>query len=132
MVTIDKLAFIHLLDHQILMTQSRGQSTYYIPGGKREQGESDSQALIREVQEELAVALDPSSLTHMGTFTAQAHGKPTGVLVRMTCYSGSFAGTIRPSHEIQNLAYYTYAQRAIVGPVDQLIFDDLHAKGHLE
>ena len=129
---IDKLAFLHFVDKQLLMTLSRGKDTYYIPGGKREEGESDVEALIREVREELTVSLDPQSIKHYGTFTAQAHGKPVGVLVRMTCYTASFSGDLQPSAEIQDLAYYTYAQRDIVGPVDQLIFDDLHEKGLLK
>lgn len=129
---IDKLAFLYFVDKQLLMTLSRGKDTYYIPGGKREEGESDVEALVREVREELTVDLDPQSIKHYGTFTAQAHGKPVGVLVRMTCYTASFSGDLQPSSEIQDLAYYTYAQRDIVGPVDQLIFDDLHEKSLLK
>jgi 8-oxo-dGTP pyrophosphatase MutT (NUDIX family) len=39
---------------EILSTKSKGK--YYIPGGKRENGESDEQTLIREIAEELSVA----------------------------------------------------------------------------
>ena len=77
----------------------------------------------------MTVDLVPDSIKHYGTFTAQAHGKPVGVQVRMTCYTASFTGELQPSSEIQDLVYYTYAQRDIVGPVDQIIFDDLHQKG---
>lgn len=129
---IDKLAFIYLQDKQILMTLSKGKDTYYIPGGKREPGETDAQALIREVEEELTVKILPETMQHYGTFEAQAHGKPDGTIVRMTCYTAEFEGTLTPSSEIQDLAYYTSAQRDIVGPVDQLIFDDLQAKGLVE
>ncbi|MBW7956119.1 NUDIX domain-containing protein [Patescibacteria group bacterium] len=129
---IDKLAFIYLKDQQILMTLSKGKDTYYIPGGKREGNETDQQALAREVEEELTVKVLPSTMKHYGTFEAQAHGKPEGTIVRMTCYTADFEGTIKPSSEIQDLAYYTYAQRDIVGPVDQIIFDDLKAKGFID
>lgn len=129
---IDKLAFLYFVDKKLLMTLSQGKDTYYIPGGKREAGESDIEALSREVREELTVDLIPDTVKHYGTFTAQAHGKPLGVLVRMTCYTADFSGDLQPSSEIQDIAYYTYAQRDIVGPVDQLIFDDLHAKGLLK
>ena len=63
-----------------------------------------------------------------GVFEAQAHGKPEGVMVRMTCYTGDYDGELIPSSEIQDIAYYTYAQKNIVGPVDQIIFDDLKSK----
>ena len=66
-----------------------------------------------------------------GVFEAQAHGKPEGVMVRMTCYTADYDGVLTPSSEIQDIAYYTYAQREIVGPVDQIIFDDLKSKGVL-
>jgi hypothetical protein len=46
----------------------------------------------------------------------------------MTCYQADFVGQLKPSSEIQDIAYYTSAQRDIVGPVDQMIFDDLKAK----
>jgi ADP-ribose pyrophosphatase YjhB (NUDIX family) len=125
---IDKLAYIYLENDQILMTLSEGKETYYLPGGKREAGESDLQALQREVQEELAVELVPATVEYYGTFEAQAHGKPAGTIVRMTCYTAQYQGQLRPNSEIKDIAFYTYAQRDQVGPVDQLIFDDLKAK----
>lgn len=129
---IDKLAFIYIKNRQILMTLSKGKDTYYIPGGKREGGETDLEALIREVKEELTVDIVSKSVKHYGTFEAQAHGKPEGAIVRMTCYEASFEGELQPSSEIQDIAYYTYAQRDIVGPVDQIIFDDLKKKNLID
>lgn len=129
---IDKLAYIYIKDKQILMTLSKGKDTYYIPGGKRDEGETDIEALSREVKEELTVSIVPEIVKHYGTFEAQAHGKPTGTIVRMTCYEADFEGEFQPSSEIQDIAYYTYAQRDIVGPVDQIIFDDLKEKGLID
>ncbi len=129
---IDKLAFLYLKDQQILMTLSKGKSTYYIPGGKREGSETDEQALIREVEEELTVKIILRTMKFYGSFEAQAHGKPEGTIVGMTCYTAEFEGEIKPSGEIQDIAYYTYAQRDIVGPVDQIIFDDLKMKGLIQ
>jgi 8-oxo-dGTP diphosphatase len=118
MVFIDKLAFVYVQDEKVLMSRSRGKDTWYIPGGKREPGESDVEALIREVKEELDVHLIPETIRWYGVFEAQAHGKPEGVMVRMTCYVATFSGE-----------YLGYADKAMGAPVDYLIFDDLYARG---
>ena len=68
MPSIDKIAWIRLEDGKILSTRSHGKEVFYIPGGKREPGETDVQALVREIREELDVAIAPGSATHAGTF----------------------------------------------------------------
>ena len=125
---IDKLAFLHFKDKQLLMALSKGKDTYYIHGGKREGSETDAEALSREVREELSVEIQPETMRLVGVYEAHAHGKPPGTIVRMNCYTAAFVGELQPSSEIQDLAYYTYALRELVGPVDQLIFDDLRER----
>ncbi|UJH90387.1 NUDIX domain-containing protein [Antarcticibacterium sp. 1MA-6-2] len=61
---IDKLAYIHIREKKILMSLSRGKDTWYIPGGKREAGESDHEALIREIEEELTVKIELETLNY--------------------------------------------------------------------
>ncbi|GAB1509983.1 NUDIX hydrolase [Actinophytocola sp. KF-1] len=128
---IDKVAWLRLEGGKILGTRSRGKDVWYLPGGKREPGETDVETLVREIAEELTVVIDPGSAVHVGTFEAQAHGHAAGVVVRMTCYGAEYAGTLAPSNEIAELAWLTYADRDRVSPVDQLIFDDLHRAGRL-
>ena len=126
---IDKLAFIDIQNKKILSTLSKGKDTWYIPGGKREGNETDHEALIREVKEELSVDLVPDTITHYGTFEAQAHGKPEGTVVRMTCYSAKFKGALRASAEVAAFRYVDYTWKEKSSPVDKLIFDDLKTKG---
>ncbi len=128
MKQIDKLAWIEIKDNRILLTKSFGKDTYYIPGGKREVGETDAQALSREIYEELSVMVDTSSLTLMGIFEAQAHGQPEGVLVKMTCYTSHYRGDLRASAEIEAIRWFSYAEKDQVVGVDQLIFDYLKQK----
>jgi hypothetical protein len=40
-------------------------------------------------------------------------------------------GTLAPSSEIDELAWFCYADRSRVPPVDQMLFDDLNAAGQL-
>jgi 8-oxo-dGTP diphosphatase len=125
---IDKLAYIYIQDQKVLVTLSKGKDVWYIPGGKREQGESDKQALIREVKEELTVVLVPDSITYYGTFEAQAHGKPEGTMVRMTCYMADFSGQLQPAAEIDKMDFFEYSRKIETSHVDFLIFDDLKEK----
>jgi len=129
---IDKLAYIYLKDKQVLSTLSKGKDIWYIPGGKREAGESDIQALTREVKEELSVDLIPETIKLYGIFEAQAHGKPEGTIVRMTCYQADYTGEMTMDNEIDAIDFLSYEQKNKSSPVDQLIFDDLHAKGMIE
>ena len=129
---IDKLAFIEIRNRKVLETCSYGKDKWYIPGGKREAGERDEQALIREMKEELLVDLIPETIKHYGTFEAQAHGKPEGTIVRMTCYTAKYNGTLSPSAEVEKLDWFDYSKRGDVSPVDQLIFDDLEAKNLID
>ena len=126
MTIIDKIAWIRLEDGAILSSRSRGKDVYYLPGGKREPGESDLDTLVREIREELSVAIVPDSTEHVGTFHAQAHGHSEGTTVRMTCYSADYRGVLQPDNEIEEIVWLTYADRHRVAPVDQIIFDHLH------
>ncbi len=129
---IDKLAFIHVKDKQVLVTLSKGKDVWYIPGGKREGTETDIEALTREVKEELNVDLIPGTIRHFGTFEAQAHGKEEGTAVRMTCFMGDFTGEITASSEIAKVDMFWYSQKEKTSLVDHLIFNALKEKGLIE
>ncbi|MFE3187671.1 NUDIX domain-containing protein [Nocardia sp. NPDC059240] len=124
---IDTVAWVWIEDGKILCARPRGKDVFYIPGGKREGAETDLQTLVREIREELTVELAPESVVHVGTYEALI---PDAV-VRMACYTAEYAGTIAVSSEIEEIAWFTYAHRPQVPPVDQLLFDDLVADGLL-
>ena len=125
---IDTDAWVHLENGRILCARPRGKDVFYIPGGKREGAESDLETLRREISEELTVALLPGTVRHVGTYQASA---PCGLVVRMSCYAAGYSGTLAGSSEIDELAWFGYADRPRVPAVDQLLFDDLHAAGRL-
>ena len=132
MAFIDKVAFLYLQDGKILSTRSKGKDKYYIPGGKRETGETDIETLIREVKEELSVDIIESSAKLYGVFEAQAHGKAEGVIVKMTCYTAEYIGELKADSEIAEIVWLTTADIEAVSPVDKLIFADLKEKGLLK
>lgn len=119
---------MHIENGRILCARPRGKTVFYIPGGKREGTESDLETLRREISEELTVALLAGTERHVGVYQASP---PGDVAVRMNCYTAGYAGTLAASSEIDELAWFGYADRPRVPAVDQLLFDDLHAAGQL-
>lgn len=123
---IDKLAWLHIVDRRVLFARSAGKRAPYLPGGKRDPGETDEAALLREIREELSVNLDPGSLAFAGEFRAQADGKDEGTLVRMRCYRGLLSGgnqVIQAAAEIEEVMWLTHADRLACSAVGKRVLD---------
>ncbi|WP_437372818.1 NUDIX hydrolase [Maribacter litoralis] len=86
-----------------MSTKSKGKIKYYILGGKRENGESGEQTLVREVSEELTVNIIPDTIEYVGTFRAQSDGAKEGTMVKMTWYKAQFNRTFHPNMEIEGI-----------------------------
>lgn len=126
---IDKVAWVCCRDGKICCAKSKGKDLYYIPGGKREPGESDLETLVREIAEELSVRIVPETAEPFGVFQAEAHDKPGGSVVQMICYTAEYEGELAPAAEIGELAWLDYADKSLVSAVSGLIFDRLHQTG---
>lgn len=61
---------------RMLVVRKRGTTSFMLPGGKIEMGESAVDALRRELREELALDLPAVSLTALGLFRAAAANEP--------------------------------------------------------
>ena len=125
---VDKIAFIEIQNGKILSTKSKGKTKYYIPGGKREKGESDEQTLIREITEELSVAIIPNTAEYIGSFSAQSDEAEKGIRVIMTCYKAKYIGHLKANSEIEELRWLNYSDLDIISEVDKKIFQFLHDK----
>jgi len=71
----------------------------------------------------------PANTLH-GGFVAAAFDDLMG-FAQVASGTAGYTGTLAASSEIDELAWFRYADRPQVPPVDQLLFDDLHAAGQL-
>lgn len=105
MKVIHKLAWLYFENRKVLFVRTRGKDLAYNVGGKKEEGESDEQCLIREVKEEVDVELIPSTIKYFHTFSGPSHGNESDTIVEMKCFSANFVGTLKPSSEIEELVW---------------------------
>lgn len=132
MPLIDKLGLLHIVDRRLLVARSHGKQRFYVPGGKREAGESDLAALGREILEELGTTLLADSIRPAGIFEAQADGRQDGVRVRLTAYFGTPEGTPAACAEIAELAWFGMADVDRMSLTGQQILRHLQAHDRID
>ena len=98
---IDKIGAIILDSKRMLVARTRGLDTFFIPGGKRKQGENDMQALEREIVEELgAKTVNPK---YYNTFFAKSHDDADEV--RVIAYFVELDRVPKASSEIEEILW---------------------------
>lgn len=124
---IDALAWVHVRDGLLLCVRPEGRDLLYVPGGKRESGESDEDAVAREAFEEVSVRLRPGTF-RLVTVVDEVAQAP-GTRVRMSCYTAEHDGAIAADHEITELAWVGHADRARCAPAVRRLIEVLHTEG---
>ena len=124
---IDKVGWIFIQNYKLLCVRSYGKKLFYIPGGKRESGESDIETLTREILEELSVKIHQEA-NYIGTFSAPADGKPE-VTVTVKCYQSDFLGDLQPGSEIEEMQWLGADDLAVCSQATVAIFKPLIDQG---
>lgn len=94
--TVNKVRAILLVGDKLLVSHYAG--VILLPGGGVEKGETDDQAIIRELQEEIGITYDINDLEKMLLIEHYQHNFPTrdnetiNRLVRTKFYLGDFRG----------------------------------------
>ncbi len=68
-------------DGRLLLVRKRGTRRFMQPGGKPENGETLRAALVRELAEELGLAVTADALTDLGRFDTAAANEPGHALI---------------------------------------------------
>lgn len=104
---VEKVGWVHIVDRRLLVGRNRGRTLFYLPGGAREDGESDLQTLAREVTEELGATIRLESVSHVGTYVVFRDGRDD--LITFIAYTAEHEGDLTPHSEVEELAWVTSA-----------------------
>lgn len=112
-------------DKRILVARSDNNTIFFLPGGARNKSESQEDALIREVKEELNLNIEQNSICFLASFKSPTFEDPKNYDVILNCFTGKSKGLIKPSSEVKQIDWFTYNDRDKVSPADQMVFDYL-------
>ena len=91
-------------DGRTLLVRKRGTRAFMQPGGKIEAQEQPVNALARELEEELALNIDPASATYLGHFSAPAVNEP-GFEVQAELFLLHIQQSVSPAAEIEEVQW---------------------------
>jgi 8-oxo-dGTP pyrophosphatase MutT (NUDIX family) len=122
-------------NRKLLLAFSNNKQCYYLPGGKLDEGEDNRQALCREIEEELAVVLQPEELEYYGHITAAAYGEPPGTVMEQDCFFTRLDINPVAAAEIGGLQYFTvneYKQEPRQAPGAVMILEQLQRDNYID
>ncbi|WP_073524351.1 NUDIX hydrolase [Pseudomonas fluorescens] len=91
-------------DGQTLLVRKRGTQAFMQPGGKIDAGEKPTEALARELHEELNLHIDPSEAVYLGEFSAPAANEP-GFIVQAELFQVHIDVPVAPAAEIEEVCW---------------------------
>jgi 8-oxo-dGTP pyrophosphatase MutT (NUDIX family) len=105
MSDIYKAAGIIIKDRKLLVEKSKNKDFFIAPGGSVEEGETEKQALVRELMEEFKIQVDENDLDEFGEFHAPAAGQEDR-LVHMHCFTvKEWIGEPEPDNEVEEILW---------------------------
>ena len=96
-------------NRKLLLAYSRNKQSFYLPGGKIDAGETATQALCREIAEEMNIAIHENELNYYTHITAFAYGEEHGTIMEQDCFFFYRNITPEASSEITELRYFSFS-----------------------
>ena len=87
-----------------LLVRKRGTHTFMQAGGKIEPHESPAEALVRELEDELSIRIEPRVLEYLGAFTAQAANETKHIVEAEAFYLRADL-VVSPAKEIEEIIW---------------------------
>ncbi|MFF8367685.1 GNAT family N-acetyltransferase [Streptomyces lydicus] len=130
---LKSVSWLHLREGRLLSVRTRGNDTFYLPGGKYEPGETAREALSRELAEELGLVVPAEELREAFVIHDVAHGKG-GRRLHMTCFTGGPQDIApAPGREIAEYAWFDRREaHERCAPAHRQVVGRLIAQGRME
>lgn len=122
-------------NRKLLLAYSRNKECFYLPGGKIDSGETATQALCREIAEEMNVTIDENKLGYYTHITATAYGEVNGTVMEQDCYFLHQHIEPKASAEIGELKYFSfdeYLTEVKQAPGAVMILAKLKTEGYID
>ncbi|WP_196809153.1 NUDIX hydrolase [Conexibacter woesei] len=127
MLRVIAAAVVDARGRLLVVSKHAAPDVHYLPGGKPDDGESELEALAREVREELGVGVvDPVRFTDI-----HAEATLERVPMHLVLYRASLNGTPAPAAEIARMAWWPAEGIALAPPIEHIAVPRLRAAGAL-
>lgn len=120
MADLVKVVALFIQDGKLLVGRNINRDLFYGIGGKREQGESNLECLIREVEEEIGCKV--TKHTYFNTFVGPNFDKT--FIIEMPCYLVELEGEPTPNNEVVELRWVS-AQTYKTEPLASMLMDSI-------
>lgn len=131
---VNKSAAIVIKNKSVLYLRKRGFLFYILPGGKIEKGETEREALEREIMEELRSRI--KVIDKIGVIQSKGFNKSLDKLetIRLSLYRVRLLDKIKLSREVFDKAFIKHKNihRYLLTPVGIRTIEFLHAKRKID
>lgn len=109
MRSLKTVGLLSVQQRKLLLAYSKNKQCFYLPGGKVDAGESETQALCREIAEELNVSMTEEELVYYTHVSAPAFGERDGIIMEQDCYWLHRDIVPEPAAEIGEVRFFSVA-----------------------